>query len=189
MTARKGEVSPPPCGEGPGEALARAGPQASQDSCCFTPPLTPPRQGEGNRACRSGGSHIAGLVIAATLAATSPTNACPTKAEGFARLTTPEAEVAYRWEPTDIKVGQFFAAEVVACRAPGTEAVSRMVLDARMPAHGHGMNYRPKATQSGPGRFRFTGLMLHMAGAWQITFDLYQGDKRTRLSRELNLKP
>jgi hypothetical protein len=122
-------------------------------------------------------------------AASAARAACPTEAEGFARLATPEAEVAYRWEPKDIKVGQFFAAEVVTCRASGAEAVSRVVVDARMPAHGHGMNYRPKATQAGAGRFRFTGLMLHMAGAWQITFDLYQGDKRTRLSRELNLKP
>jgi hypothetical protein len=128
------------------------------------------------------------LALCLTLCAQSAI-ACPSEAEGFVRLATAEAEIAYRWEPKDIRVGQFFAAEVVACRAPGTEAVSRIVVDARMPAHGHGMNYRPKATQAGPGRFRFTGLMLHMAGAWQISFDLYQGDKRTRLSRELNLKP
>ena len=39
--------------------------------------------------------------------------------EGFTRLASPEAEIAYRWEPEHLKVGQFFAAEVIACRAPG----------------------------------------------------------------------
>ena len=77
--------------------------------------------------------------------------------EGFARLATPEAEIAYRWEPGVLKVGQFFAAEVIACRAPGPGAVREIVLDAQMPAHGHGMNYRPTATPTGPGRFPHHG--------------------------------
>jgi hypothetical protein len=115
--------------------------------------------------------------------------ACPSESEGFARLATPETEIAYRWEPKDIKVGRFFQAEVVACRMPGQRAISGIVIDAQMPAHGHGMNYRPKAVQVGPDHFRFTGLMLHMAGSWRLTFDVIQGETRTRLSHELNLKP
>ena len=109
--------------------------------------------------------------------------------EGFTRLASPEAEIAYRWEPERLKVGRFFAAEVIACRAPGPGAVGEVILDAQMPAHGHGMNYRPTASQAGPGRFRITGLMLHMAGTWRLTFDLVQGGQRTRLSREVDLKP
>jgi hypothetical protein len=80
-------------------------------------------------------------------------------------------------------VGQFFAAEVVACRAPGPEPVGQIALDATMPAHGHGMNYRPKAEATGTGRTRFTGPMLHMPGTWRLTFDLLQGDGRTPASR------
>jgi hypothetical protein len=109
--------------------------------------------------------------------------------EGFARLATPEAEIAYRWEPGVIKVGQFFAAEVIACRAPGAGMVREIVLDAQMPAHGHGMNYRPTVAPTGPGRFRVTGLMLHMAGTWRLTFDLVHGDTRTRLTQEVTLGP
>jgi hypothetical protein len=124
------------------------------------------------------------LVVSAHAAA-----AGPPEAEGFARIASAEAEIAYRWEPKDIKVGRFFQAEVVTCRTPDAGAVSRIVLDARMPAHGHGMNYRPKATELGPGRFRFTGLMLHMAGTWQLTFDIFQGEKRSRLTREIDLAP
>jgi hypothetical protein len=129
------------------------------------------------------------VLILAFHAACSAHAACPPESEGFTRLATPEAEIAYRWEPKEITVGQFFEAEVVACRVPGAGRIDRIVVDARMPAHGHGMNYRPKATPAGPDRFRFTGLMLHMAGAWQLTFDVFQGETRTRLSRQLNLKP
>lgn len=114
--------------------------------------------------------------------------ACPPEGEGFRRLKSAEAEIAYRWDPARLKVGRFFAAEVVACRALGPEPVGRIAIDATMPAHGHGMNYRPKAERAGAGHYRFTGLMLHMPGTWRLTFDLFQGGKRTRLTREVEIK-
>jgi hypothetical protein len=129
----------------------------------------------------------AGIAAAAILAA--PAFACPSPGEGFRRLASAEAEVAYRWEPAELEVGQFFAAEVVACRAPGSEPVGAIHIDATMPAHGHGMNYRPAAAQRAPGHYRFTGLMLHMAGTWRLTIDLVQGSKRTRLTHEVKLAP
>jgi hypothetical protein len=132
-------------------------------------------------------SLLAGLLTAAALPL--PASACPTAEEGFRRLASPEAEVAYRWEPAELKVGQFFAAEVVACRAPSTDPVREIRIDATMPAHGHGMNYRPAAAPAAPGRYRFTGLMLHMPGTWRVTIDLVQGARRTRLTHELNLAP
>lgn len=133
-----------------------------------------------------------GLLALGVLA--SHARACAPAGEGFLRLASAEAEIAYRWDPGQLKVGQFFEADVVACRAPGGEAVREIVLDAQMPAHGHGMNYRPTVAQTAPGRFRFTGLMLHMPGTWRVSFDLIQGDqprseRRTRLTREVNLKP
>ena len=129
------------------------------------------------------------LILVLSLALATPGVAACTVPDGFARLSSPEAEIAYRWEPGVLKVGQFFAAEVVACRAPGPGAVSDIVLDAQMPAHGHGMNYRPTVTSTGPGRFRFAGLMLHMPGTWRLTFDLVQSDRRTRLIQEVTLGP
>jgi YtkA-like len=130
----------------------------------------------------------AGLVVlAAVMGPTRADTACPAEAEGFRRLKTAEAEIAYRWEPGELRVGQFFTAEVVACRVPGPEPVGQIALDATMPAHGHGMNYRPKAEPTGAGRYRFTGLMLHMPGTWRFTFDLFQGSRRTRVSHDLSL--
>jgi hypothetical protein len=130
------------------------------------------------------------VTLLAALACTVPAAAvaCPADGQGFRRLKTPDAEVAYRWEPARLKVGQFFAAEVVACRAPDAGPVSRIAIDAAMPAHGHGMNYRPKAERAGAGHYRFTGLMLHMPGTWLLTFDLFQGTRRTRLTHEVTLR-
>ena len=126
------------------------------------------------------------LGLAALLPAKA--SACASE-QGFHRLATGDAEVAYRFEPADLKVGQFFAAEVIACRAPGGESVADVLLDATMPAHGHGMNYRASSARMDDGRYRFTGLMLHMPGAWRITIDLVQGTKRTRLTQDVNLGP
>jgi hypothetical protein len=127
-------------------------------------------------------------MILLLFAHTSPASPC-TVPDGFTRLASAEAEIAYRWEPERLKVGQFFAAEVIACRPPGAEAVSAVIVEAQMPAHGHGMNYRPSATQLAPDRFRVTGMMLHMPGEWRLTFDLMQGDRRTRLTQVVDLKP
>ena len=190
--------SPPPCGEG---SVVEVTAQDARDSArirhlrrhspikassrLFTPPLAPPHQGERSRA-----SFVASVVLGLSAAAlwTQAAWAC-TVPEGFVRLASSEAEIAYRWQPERLEVGQFFAAEVIACRAPGADAVREVILDAQMPAHGHGMNYRPTATQLAPDRFRITGLMLHMAGRWRLTFDLIQGDRRTRLAQDVDLKP
>jgi hypothetical protein len=126
-------------------------------------------------------------VVAATLGA--PAMACPAESAGFTRLASPEAEVAYRWEPASPRVGQFVGLEVVACRGPLAAPVEDIAVDATMPAHGHGMNYRPVSQRLATGHFRVQGLMLHMAGHWRLTIDLFQGDTRTRLARDLTLAP
>ena len=86
----------------------------------------------------------------------------------------PMPRSAYRWEPAELKVGQFFTAEVVTCRAPNSEPVREIRIDATMPAHGHGMNYRPAAARTAPGHYRFTGLMLHMPGTWRSRSTSYR---------------
>jgi hypothetical protein len=131
----------------------------------------------------------AALALAAVLLAPLPSfAACPEAARGFARLSTPDAEIAYRWQPDVLKVGQFFTMDVIACRTPGG-ALQTIVVDAQMPAHGHGMNYRPTAVASGPSQFRVSGLMLHMPGRWHLTVDLVEADHRTRLTHHFDLAP
>lgn len=137
----------------------------------------------------SGGAIALVAAFLATIPLAWPAFACPTPEQGFRRLASSDAEVAYRWDPAELKVGRFFAAEVVACKAPHAEPVREIRIDATMPAHSHGMNYRPTAAQTAPGHYKFTGLMLHMAGTWRVTIDLVQGSKRTRLTHEVKLAP
>jgi len=133
-------------------------------------------------------SLVATFASLSSIAAAHKNLACPAEALGFQRLKTADAEIAYRWEPSELKVGRFFALEVVACRGSGIEAVEDIAIDATMPAHGHGMNYRPATQRIAPGHHRFTGLMLHMPGTWRVTFELLQGGKRTRLTHEVSLR-
>jgi hypothetical protein len=137
---------------------------------------------------------LAALVMAALAGmAAGPALAlqvCPPEGQGFHVLETAEADIGYRWDPAELKVGQFFAADVIVCRTiGGREPVGMVVIDATMPAHGHGMSYRPKSERVEPVYYRITGLMLHMPGTWQITFDLLlQGGRRVRLTHEVDLK-
>ena len=65
-----------------------------------------------------------------------------------------------------------------------------LAVDADMPAHRHGMNYRASVTALGDGRFRADGLMFHMAGRWRILFDLPASDvtPARRISHTLDLR-
>ena len=53
-------------------------------------------------------------------------------------------------------------------------------VDARMPAHSHGMNTRPQREPLGDDQFRFRGLLFHMAGEWELVIDVAQGRARDR---------
>lgn len=122
------------------------------------------------------------LVTLASIAPAAADDACPGAAQGFQRVKHGDLEFAFRWEPAELKVGQFFSAEVVACGVvgrPSTEGgvferpSGRLIIDAEMPAHGHRMNYRPKAERIRAGHYRFTGLMLHMPGTWRFRFAVF----------------
>lgn len=80
--------------------------------------------------------------------------------------------VAYRLSPGNPGVSRHFAVEVVVCAKAGEAAAEGLKLDARMPAHGHGMNYAAKVKALGGGRFQAEGLMFHMAGRWEFVFDI-----------------
>jgi len=74
-------------------------------------------------------------------------------------------------EPS-IKVSEPFALAITLCGA-GTPVLVRV--DAGMPAHRHGMNYRPSLSAVGPGVWRAEGMVFHMPGAWEVRLDLEGG--------------
>ncbi|MEQ8396067.1 hypothetical protein [Thalassobaculum sp.] len=73
-----------------------------------------------------------------------------------------------------VTVGQPFDVRLVIC-SPDTEAVDRVDVDAIMPLHRHGMNYRPAVRLTAPGAYTVEGLFFHMPGTWQIVVRAYRG--------------
>ena len=124
------------------------------------------------------GSLLAAWVAAAATAG----EACELPGGGAQRIESPRHVVLYRAQPAP-RVGEHFALEFAICPAPDTVRV-----DATMPEHRHGMNYRPTITAQGGGRYRAQGLMFHMAGRWELVFEVRAGDVTERLAQSLKLE-
>lgn len=73
---------------------------------------------------------------------------------------------------TDVPLSQFDAATI----------------DARMPAHSHGMNRDVELVRQPDGTFRAEGMLLHMVGHWEIHVDVTRGPKVERAQTSVNLK-
>ena len=101
-----------------------------------------------------------------------------------------DLQLAFAPVPAPLPLGRHFALDIVVCPAPGSVAPTLRAVDAEMPAHRHGMNYRPGVQALGPGRWRADGLMLHMPGAWRLWFELDPGPglPPLRLSQDLQLQ-
>jgi len=110
-----------------------------------------------------------------------------TLGKGAVRGESKSYVVAWRADPSPIAVSRHFALDIVVCPKSGTTPPKLLTVDATMPAHRHGMNYRPTITAKGAGRFRAEGLMFHMPGAWELTFDVGgdEGAERVRAPYEL----
>jgi len=93
-------------------------------------------------------------------------------------LKSPSHVLAYRIPA--VSVGQHFSLEAGACANSGA-VPKELRVDAQMPEHRHGMNYKPTTTATGPGQWRADGLMFHMPGRWELVF-IVDGE---RLAREL----
>lgn len=91
---------------------------------------------------------IAGVLIAASpLAVAAPS--CGSGLRGAQTLESADYVVAYRAQPAKIEVGKHFALDIVACAKGGVLAPARVAVDAFMPEHGHGMNYKAVVKASG----------------------------------------
>ena len=90
-------------------------------------------------------------------------------------------ELSYRFAPDDFSVGEHFSIEIMVCRDQEPVVDEVVKVDARMPAHGHGMNYHPTVTSPSPGKYIAHGLLLHMPGAWEFIIDIGSGESYSRL--------
>ncbi len=120
--------------------------------------------------------------IAATVAlwlAAAPALACQAPEN-----STQTGPLSFAAQPSPIPLNQPFALQMAVCASKP----DRIAVDATMPAHRHGMNYRAVVTPLAPGEFRAEGLLFHMPGEWEIVFDLYYGERRERLTHRVTLR-
>lgn len=95
--------------------------------------------------------------------------------------------LAFRSDPIRIETGEPFALVLNVCTKNGKPA-ELVAVDAQMPEHRHGMNYRPSIVGADNGRYRAEGLVFHMPGRWELTFDVRAGEETERLTHDIILK-
>ncbi len=131
----------------------------------------------------------AGLAAAPTLlcGAVTVSWACTPalpSAQGTQARTLDSAQyaLAYRTLPENIVIGQHFAMELALCAKGSAAAVDSLRVDAHMPEHRHGMNYKTVVSATGAQRYRAEGLMFHMPGRWEYIFEVRAAGAIERLT-------
>jgi hypothetical protein len=124
---------------------------------------------------------VAGLVFGTSAAACEP---APLGAAA-ARVNGTSFVLLWRPQPA-LRTGEFFSVLLSVC-ARSARATDTVRVDATMPAHRHGMNYRPTLKALGAGRFEAAGLMLHMPGRWEFAFDITAGSRRETLRAQVDV--
>lgn len=107
---------------------------------------------------------------------------------GATSIESPRYTLAYRAEPANVAVGRHFALELSVCPKTGASLPVSVGVDATMPEHRHGMNYKAKVVPLEAGRYRAEGLMFHMPGRWELVFDLRSEGKTDRLKHSIVLQ-
>jgi hypothetical protein len=115
------------------------------------------------RAARALSAAVAGVAACAAAACDLPPGT---------RVESERLAVSYWTLPQTIAVGKPFVVELAVCPRRAGVNLERVKLDAHMPEHRHGMNYRVKVVSLGTGRFHSEGWMFHMPGRWEFVFDL-----------------
>jgi hypothetical protein len=97
------------------------------------------------------------------------------------------ARVAFVPRTLPLPVGQHFDIDFVVCGTT-VRAGSGVAVDAEMPAHRHGMNYRTRVEALAGGLYRAHGLMFHMPGTWRVIFDVPLEGRTLRVTREIEVQ-
>jgi hypothetical protein len=97
------------------------------------------------------------------------------------------ARIAFMPRPTPVPVGRHFDIHFVVCGITLRNGAT-VAVDADMPAHRHGMNYRTRVEALPDGVYRAHGLMFHMPGTWRVIFDLPLENRTLRLTQEIEVQ-
>jgi hypothetical protein len=99
--------------------------------------------------------------------------------------------VSFQPMPDPIPLNQPFTMSVaVYDGADHTKPISdsTVSIDARMPAHNHGMNLEPQVTATGDGTAKVDGMLFHMAGHWELYIDVIRDADVERTTFDVTLQ-
>jgi hypothetical protein len=105
--------------------------------------------------------------------------------EGRRRIESARHVLVFRPAPAPITVGRHFTIEAHVCPRGVERAPHALRVDALMPEHRHGMNYRASVSGRGDGGFVAEGLLFHMPGRWQLVFDVESSGGSERLVADI----
>ena len=144
---------------------------------------------------------VAGPLMVASLVMSTAAGACDLArdARDDGRIDAPDGTViAWRVEASGaapnkssadrmsrgIPLDREFSLSIRAC---GKSPISSVSVDAQMPEHRHGMNYKPSITRAGDA-WRADGLLLHMPGKWELIFAVATAHGVQRYTHALNVR-
>lgn len=96
-------------------------------------------------------------------------------------------EVRALAKPNEIKVGKTFELDIIICEGADGLAVSKA--DARMPRHGHGMNYAAKVERLNTDTFHAGPFLFHMPGLWEFALTVKSPSGTNVLTQEIEIAP
>jgi hypothetical protein len=93
-------------------------------------------------------------------------------------------QVALQSRPSPIPMNEPFDVSFTVTPAEGIG----VEVDARMPAHFHGMNRTAKLSRQPDGSWKAEGLLFHMPGHWELYVDITRGGVTERAQMDVDLK-
>ena len=93
--------------------------------------------------------------------------------------------LSYRPDPTGLAIDRPFSLIVHVCADAPVDGVT---VDAQIPEHRHGMNYKPGVAPTAPNAWRADGLLLHMPGKWEFAFGVRTAGKTERLTHAVQVQ-
>jgi hypothetical protein len=90
--------------------------------------------------------------------------------------------------PAPIVVNQPFDVTIRVTPKSAAAGAVEVFVDARMPAHFHGMNRMPKLSRVAGNTWKAEGLLFHMSGHWELYVDITQGGATERAQLDVDLK-
>jgi hypothetical protein len=96
-------------------------------------------------------------------------------------------KVMLELNPKPVVVSSPVQAKIGVCIGQGI-SITRIAINATMPLHRHGMNYRATLRRQVGNTFKATGLFFHMPGLWRIEVSVRKDQQTLRYFHDVEVK-